>query len=50
MISNYTYKPLVYYVITFIITYALWFAGAYVSFHEEISHLTTVPLKFRKIL
>lgn len=39
MISNYKYKPRVFFVATFIITYALWFAGAYVSFQDDISGL-----------
>ncbi len=34
MIPNYKYKPWVYYAATFIVTYVLWFAGAYVSFQE----------------
>ncbi len=34
MISNYKYKPGIYYAATFIATYVLWFAGAYVSFQE----------------
>lgn len=39
MVSNYTYKPLYYYLATFVTTFILWFAGAYVSFQEEISQL-----------
>ncbi|NPE29489.1 CPBP family intramembrane metalloprotease [Methanococcoides sp. SA1] len=39
MISNYTYKTKVYFVATFITTYALWFAGAYVSFQDGKSGL-----------
>lgn len=35
MISNYKYKPLLYFSMTFLVTYALWFAGAYVSFQDE---------------
>jgi len=34
MIPNYKYKPGIYYAATFIVTYVLWFAGAYVSFQE----------------
>ncbi|NYT19573.1 MAG: CPBP family intramembrane metalloprotease [Methanosarcinales archaeon] len=34
MVPNYNYKPGIYYLSTFIITYALWFAGAYVSFQD----------------
>ncbi|AKB85397.1 MmRce1 family CPBP family CAAX prenyl protease [Methanococcoides methylutens] len=34
MIPNYNYRPGTYYLSTFIITYALWFAGAYVSFQD----------------
>jgi membrane protease YdiL (CAAX protease family) len=39
MISNYKYKPIFYFFMTFLSTYVLWFAGAYVSFQEDISHL-----------
>jgi len=39
MILNYKYKPGIYFVATFIATYALWFAGAYVSFQEDKSGL-----------
>lgn len=35
MIPNYRYKPRVYFAATFIVTYALWFAGAYLSFQDE---------------
>ncbi len=35
MIPNYKYKPGIYYTATFIVTYVLWFAGAYVSFHDD---------------
>ncbi|MEA3324730.1 MAG: MmRce1 family CPBP family CAAX prenyl protease [Euryarchaeota archaeon] len=35
MISNYKYKPLFFFSMTFLMTYALWFAGAYVSFQDE---------------
>jgi hypothetical protein len=35
MISNYKYRPIVYFVATFIATYAIWFAGAYVSFQDD---------------
>ncbi|TFH42252.1 MAG: CPBP family intramembrane metalloprotease [ANME-2 cluster archaeon] len=35
MISKYKYKPLFYFSMTFLVTYALWFAGAYVSFRDE---------------
>lgn len=34
MISKYNYKPGIYYLSTFIITFALWFSGAYVSFQD----------------
>lgn len=37
MIPNYKYKPKVYFAATFIVTYILWFAGAYVSFQDEKS-------------
>jgi len=41
MIFNYryNYNPKVYFLTTLLATYAFWFAGAYVSFQEEISHL-----------
>ncbi|MDY9924873.1 MmRce1 family CPBP family CAAX prenyl protease [Methanosarcina sp.] len=35
MIPNYRYKPGAYYITIFIITYALWFSGAYLSFHDD---------------
>ena len=35
MISNYTYKPLFYFFMTFLATFSLWFAGAYFSFQED---------------
>jgi len=35
MISNYKYNPKVYFLITFIVTYVLWFAGAYVSYQDD---------------
>jgi hypothetical protein len=37
MTSKYNYKTGFYYAVTFIITYAFWFAGAYVSFQNKIS-------------
>lgn len=37
MIPNYKYKPRVYFIVTFIVTYILWFAGAYVSFQDDKS-------------
>jgi membrane protease YdiL (CAAX protease family) len=40
MISDYNYKPIFYFSMTFLATYVLWFAGAYVSFQENISSLT----------
>jgi len=39
MISNYKYKPLFYFSITFLATFSLWFAGAYVSFQDDESGL-----------
>jgi membrane protease YdiL (CAAX protease family) len=33
--SDYKYKPVLYYAITFLITFALWFAGAYASFLDN---------------
>lgn len=35
MISHDHYKPLTYYSLTFLSTFALWFAGAYVSFRND---------------
>lgn len=42
MIANYKYKPLLYFSITFLSTYSLWFAGAYVSFQDGKSTLYTL--------
>jgi membrane protease YdiL (CAAX protease family) len=39
MISEYNYKPIFYFSMTFLATYVFWFAGAYVSFQENISSL-----------
>ncbi len=39
MISACSYKPLLYYSITFLVTFTLWFAGAYVSFQDDLSGL-----------
>ena len=39
MISNYKYKPVFYFSMTFLATFALWFAGAYMSFLDEESGL-----------
>lgn len=39
MIPTYKYKPLVYFAAVFSVTYVLWFAGAYVSFQEDLSGL-----------
>ena len=35
--SGYTYKPLPYFMMTFIITFSCWFAGAYMSFQEHLA-------------
>ncbi|AKB62362.1 MmRce1 family CPBP family CAAX prenyl protease [Methanosarcina mazei] len=35
MIPSYRYKPGVYFTATFVITYTLWFAGAYLSFQDD---------------
>ena len=35
MVSDYRYKPQVYFAATFIVTYAFWFAGAYLSFQDD---------------
>ena len=39
MISNYKYNPKAYFITTFIVTYALWFAGACASFQDGKSGL-----------
>ncbi len=39
MISGYKYKPKTYFATTFIVTYILWFIGAYVSFQEDKNSL-----------
>jgi hypothetical protein len=35
MIAHTTYKPFLYFSLTFLTTYALWFAGAFLSFQED---------------
>jgi len=42
MIPTYKYKPLLYFSLTFVVTYILWFAGAYVSFRDELRWLYIV--------
>ncbi|MDJ0784891.1 MAG: MmRce1 family CPBP family CAAX prenyl protease [Desulfosarcinaceae bacterium] len=37
MISTHRYKPGLYFTLTFFSTYLLWFAGAYLSFHDRLS-------------
>jgi len=37
MIPKYKYKPRIYFIATFIATYILWFAGAYVRFQDDKS-------------
>lgn len=37
MIPKYKYKPRIYFIATFIVTYCFWLAGAYVSFHDDQS-------------
>ncbi len=39
MISKHKYRPLQYFTLTFLSTYLLWFAGAYVSFDDDLSDL-----------
>jgi uncharacterized protein len=39
MLTNYTYKPRFYFVTTFLVTFALWLAGAYCSFREDLKDL-----------
>lgn len=41
MKHKYQYKPITYFSITFLVTYALWFAGAYASFQEDGEGLYT---------
>lgn len=35
MVIPFSFEPLKYYIITFFITFTLWFAGAYISFQED---------------
>ncbi|MCQ1536875.1 CPBP family intramembrane metalloprotease [Methanosarcina sp. KYL-1] len=44
MIPNYKYKPGVYFIATFIITYVFLFVGAYLSFHDDGRELYTLLL------
>ncbi|MCF7805353.1 MAG: CPBP family intramembrane metalloprotease [Candidatus Marinimicrobia bacterium] len=37
MIQEYTYKPVQYFFLTFLVSFAFYFAGAYLSFHETLS-------------
>jgi multimeric flavodoxin WrbA/membrane protease YdiL (CAAX protease family) len=39
MISAYKYKPVLYFSVTILVTFALWFAGAYASFQDDTSGL-----------
>ena len=39
MEKKYKYKPLFFFSMTFLVTYSLWFAGAYVSFQDDKSGL-----------
>lgn len=39
MITNYTYRPRFYFTVTFLVTFVVWFAGAYVSFREDLKGL-----------
>lgn len=42
MISNYKYKPLIYFALTFMVTYMFWFMGACVSFQADKTGLHVV--------
>lgn len=44
MISSHVYKPQFYFLVTFLVTFLFWFAGAYVSFHERLSEFSMVLL------
>jgi membrane protease YdiL (CAAX protease family) len=35
MITNYRYQPFIFFSTTFLVTFAFWFAGAYLSFQDE---------------
>lgn len=35
MITNFTYKPRLYFLLTFAVTFVLWFSGAYFSYQED---------------
>jgi hypothetical protein len=39
MISNHNYRPGRYFTLTYLSTYLLWFAGAYLSFDDDLSGL-----------
>ena len=39
MISHHIYRPLSYFFIAFLLTFAFWFGGAYLSFQDEYRHL-----------
>jgi membrane protease YdiL (CAAX protease family) len=46
MLPGYKYRPGIYYLLTFLITYVLWFAGAYVSYQpdgDELYMLLMLP-------
>lgn len=42
MISHYTYRPFIYFFTAFMLTFAFWFGGAYLSFQDELRHLYMV--------
>jgi len=39
MISHHTYRPWRYFMTAFLLTFAFWFSGAYLSFQDEYRHL-----------
>lgn len=39
MISHHRYQPLIYFSTAFLVTFAFWFAGAYLSFQDELKGL-----------
>jgi membrane protease YdiL (CAAX protease family) len=39
MIPHYTYRPFIYFSTAFLLTFAFWFGGAYLSFQDEYRHL-----------
>lgn len=44
MISHHNYRPLFYFITTFLITFILWFIGAYISHNDALKHLSNLFL------